>query len=393
MYQRPHYQQLEKRLSEPRSFIQVILGPRQVGKTTLVKQFLENYKGTFHYASADAVPNADSIWLQQQWELARLRYKKEEGDFLLVIDEVQKLLNWSEKVKALWDDDTFKEREIKVVLLGSSRLLLQKGLTESLAGRFETTYMNHWGLAEMQEAFGWNAEQFVWFGGYPGAAQLIEDEDRWKQYVLHSLIETSISKDVLMLSRIDKPMLMRQLFELGCLYSGQILSLNKIIGQLQDAGNTTTMSHYLNLLDSASLLGGLQKYSPGIIRKRASSPKFQVYNNALLSAQHPDYFNQVRQNLPLWGRWVESAIGSHLINHTHEGGYQLQYWRERNDEVDFVISKGNRVVALEIKSGKGRQTVGMHAFSKKYPAAKVLLISENSLSWEDFLKIDPTTLF
>lgn len=393
MYQRSHYQQFEKRIKEARRFIQVILGPRQVGKTTLVKQFLQNYKGIFHYASADAVANADDIWLQQQWELARLRYKKEAGAFLLVIDEVQKLSNWSEKVKALWDEDSFKEREIKVVLLGSSRLLLQQGLTESLAGRFETTYMNHWGLAEMQEAFGWTPEQFVWFGGYPGAAQLIDDEDRWKQYVLHSLIETSISKDVLMLSRIDKPMLMKQLFELGCLYSGQILALNKIIGQLQDAGNTTTMSHYLNLLDSAALLGGLQKYSPAIIRKRASSPKFQVYNTALLSAQSPDNFEQIRQNLPLWGRWVESAVGAHLINHTHEGGYHLQYWRERNDEVDFVISKGHKVVALEIKSGRGRQTAGMHAFSRKYPEAKVLLISETSLSWEDFLTIDPKSLF
>ncbi len=393
MYQRSHYQILEDRIKEPRRSIHVILGPRQVGKTTLVRQFLKNYSGAYHYVSADAVPNAEVVWLKQQWELARLHYSRSKDDFLLVIDEVQKLSNWSEMVKALWDEDTFEERNIKVVLLGSSRLLLQRELKYSSISEFQTLYMNYWTFSEMQESFQWTPEQYIWFGGYPGSVHLIENEERWKQYVLHSLIESSISKDVLMLSRIDKPMLMKQLFELGSLYSGQILALNKILGQLHDAGNTTTLSHYLNLLDSAALLAGLQKYSQGIIRQRASSPKFQVYNTALLSAQSPDTFEQVRKNLPQWGRWIESAIGAHLINHSHEGGYQLQYWRERNDEVDFVISKGNRVVALEIKSGKGRLTSGMKAFNHKYPDAKVLLISDSSLRWQDFLKINPLDLF
>jgi predicted AAA+ superfamily ATPase len=295
MFERPHLQTIIKRLQEPRRFIQVLLGPRQVGKTTLIFQLLERHKMPYHFASADATAASNITWLEQQWETARLKMDQDEAEeFLLVIDEIQKIGNWSETVKLLWDADTQSKRTLKVILLGSSRLLLQQGLTESLAGRFETTYMGHWSFTEMQQAFGWNSNQYVWFGGYPGSAGLINDEERWKAYVQQSLIETSISKDILMLTRIDKPALMKRLFELGCSYSGQILSYNKMIGQLLDAGNTTTLSHYLDLLNTAGLLAGIEKYSGNLIYKRSSSPKFQVHNTALISAQSDYSFKDIQ---------------------------------------------------------------------------------------------------
>lgn len=379
--------------SEPRRFIQVIYGPRQVGKTTLVQQFLKQTDLPYHYASADAVTAADSVWISQQWEAARLRCRQAPGKkAVLVIDEIQKIENWSEWVKKEWDSDSASSLGLYVILLGSSRLLLQQGLTESLAGRYESTYAGHWSYSEMKEAFGLTPEQFVWFGGYPGAVSLMDDEMRWKQYVRDSLIETTVSKDILMLTRVDKPALMKRLFELGCHYSGQILSYNKLLGQLLDAGNTTTLSHYVNLLDSAGLLAGLEKFSPNKIRQRSSSPKFQVYNTALISAQHSLRFEEARNQPDAWGRLVESAVGAHLLNHSRGGRFNLSYWRYGNDEVYFVMEKGGQVLGLEIKSGSKQRRSGMQAFTKKHQPHKVLLIGNSGLPWQEFLQINPETL-
>jgi len=249
MFERSYLKSLKARIEEPRKFIQVIFGPRQVGKTTMVTQLLSQLSIASLYESADAVSATNSIWLMQVWESARLRMKTSGAkEFLLVIDEIQKINNWSEIVKQKWDRDTGEGVNIKVIILGSSRLLIQTGLADSLAGRFETIYLEHWSYSEMNAAFGWNFEEYVFFGGYPGSAFLIKNEERWKNYIRDSLIETSISKDILMLTRVDKPALLKRLFELGCLYSGQILSYTKITGQLQDAGNTTTLANYLNLL-------------------------------------------------------------------------------------------------------------------------------------------------
>ena len=287
MFERSHKQVLASRIEkEGRKFIQVLYGPRQVGKTTLVTQLAEQTHLPVHYVSADAVISPGGIWISQQWEAARLKIQNQANrEVVLIIDEIQKIENWSETVKKEWDADTRKELPLKVVLLGSSRLLLQKGLSESLAGRYESIYIGHWSYPEINEAFGLSVDQFIWYGSYPGPVSLMNDEDRWKSYILNSLIETSISKDILMLTRVDKPALMKKLFEIGCLYSGQILSYNKIMGQLADAGNSTTLAHYLNLLDTSGMLKGIEKFSPGIIRQRSSSPKFQVHNNALISAQ------------------------------------------------------------------------------------------------------------
>jgi len=393
LFERHHLQQVIKRIEESKKFIQVILGPRQVGKTTLVQQLIRKYSFGSMFVTADVISSSNINWLEQQWENARIQLKNSgAGEFLLVIDEIQKIDNWSETVKSLWDSDTNQKINLKVIVLGSSRMLIQKGLTESLAGRFESIFMCHWSLSEMHKAFGWDARQFVWFGGYPGSAALINDESRWKQYIKESLIETSISKDILMMTRVDKPALMKRLFDMACHYSGQILSFNKMLGQLTDAGNTTTLSHYLSLLNTAGLVTGLEKYSTNPIRKKSSSPKFQVYNTALISAQSPLTFNEASDNPAIWGRLVESAIGAHLLNHAVSGHFSLHYWREGNEEVDFIL-KNKQVIALEVKTGASEKTSGMASFKNHYHPDKMLLIDNQGLTWQDFLMMDPIGCF
>lgn len=392
-FQRPHFHVLKKRIEEPRRFIQVLVGPRQVGKTTLALQLVEALNLPYHFAAADAVPAGVSAWLEQQWNLARLAQQQQGSDFLLVIDEIQKVSQWSEIVKKFWDEDTRKGTPIKILLLGSSRLLLQQGLTESLAGRFELIHLGHWSFLEMQSAFGFNLQQYIWFGGYPGTASLIEEEDRWKRYVKEALIETSISKDILMLTRVDKPALMKQLFEFGCHFSGQILSFNKMLGQLQDAGNTVTLAHYLNLLDTANLLGGLEKYSPNLIRQRASSPKFMVYNTALISAHSQQRFSEITLRPNEWGRVAESAIGAHLLNSLPDDTYKLYYWNHAESEIDFVLEKNGQVIGLEVKSGKIQSSSSLGVFKKTFPYAKMLLIGESGIPIEAFLSMQPGQVF
>ena len=394
MFERTELQVLISRLKEPRRFIQVLTGPRQVGKTTLISQLLTKINIPSQFESADAIPASNQVWLEQLWTSVRLKMDQNpDKEFLLVIDEIQKIENWSETIKLFWDGDTHSKRQLKVILLGSSRLLIQKGLTESLAGRFESTYLGHWNYNEMHEAFGWNVNQFVWFGGYPGSADLITDEERWKNYVANALIETSISKDILMLTRVDKPALMKKLFELGCLYSGQILSYTKLQGQLQDAGNTTTLAHYLHLLDTAGLLTGIEKYAADIIRKRGSSPKFQVQNTALISSQRNERFEDIVSNSSEWGRMVESAVGAHLVNAGLVNKFNVYYWRHRNEEVDFVLERRGKVIGLEVKSGAGGHTSGMKAFKNQFKPDKILLVGDRGLPWQEFLKINPTELF
>jgi uncharacterized protein len=394
MFERPQLQIVSSRIIEDRKFIQVLVGPRQVGKTTIVAQLLGKLKTPYISESADGIGSYNSAWLSQLWESARLKLKQAASEeLLLVVDEIQKIDNWSEIVKQQWDRDTRDGNNIKVILLGSSRLLIQKGLTESLAGRFELTHIGHWSFFEMQKAFGWNLQQYVYFGGYPGAASLITDEKRWRNYINDSLIETSISKDILMLTRVDKPALLKRLFELGAHYSGQILSLTKVVGQLQDAGNTTTLTHYLSLLSDSGLLGGINKFAGEQIRKKASIPKFQVYNNALLTAQSTTQFKEAIFDPNLWGRLVESSVGAHLINHSVSEGYNLFYWRERNDEVDFILEYGDKTIGLEVKSGRRGENKGMTVFAEKFKPTKVMLVGTGGMPIEDFLKMNPFDMF
>jgi predicted AAA+ superfamily ATPase len=396
MFKRKYFGDILKRLVETRKFIQVLAGPRQSGKTTLIQQVMNEIKIPSYYVTTDAVDASSSVWIEQQWEIARMKLKREamSKDFLFVVDEIQKIPNWTETIKRLWDEDTINNSPLKLVLLGSSPLLIQKGMTETLAGRFELIRIPHWSFSEMGEAFNYSLNQFFYFGGYPGAAPLIKDEQRWKNYVKDSLIETTVSRDIFMMNRVDKPILLKRLFEFGCQYSGQILSFNKILGQLQDAGNTTTLAHYLELLTAAGMLTGLQKYSSGRIKQRSSSPKFQVLNTALISAQSGESFGDVKLNFEFWGHLVESAVGAHLINESVNTGLEIFYWRERNKEVDFVLKKDDRIIALEIKTGKKEVTLpGIEEFSRKYDTHKKLLLGKGGLEFKDFFMLPPIDLF
>lgn len=386
-YSRPQADVLARRLKEPRRFIVAVVGPRQVGKTTLVQAVTEKCGFPTHFVSADEPTLRGPAWLEQQWEIARLQLKgKGSRSAVLVIDEIQKVSGWPEAVKRNWDEDTRRKLKLKVILLGSAPLLLQQGLSESLAGRFETLRLSHWTFSEMREAFGWSLDQFIFYGGYPGAAPLIREPARWAQYIRDSLIETTISRDVLLLSRVDKPALLRRLFQLGCSYSGQILSFTKMIGQLQDAGNATTLAHYLDLLAAAGMLVGLQKFAGEAVRKRGSSPKLQVMNNALMTAQLGRNLREARADRELWGRLVESAVGAHLVNAAATGSGEIYYWRDRNREVDFVVEHRKSVTAIEVKTGRAREAQpGLAAFDDAFHPEGKLLVGAEGLSVEDFL--------
>ena len=388
-FARPFASQLSTRLKEPRRFIQVVTGARQVGKTTLVQQVVDTMDRPVRFASADEPTLKGRDWIEEQWEAARLA-TSEIGNpsAVLVLDEIQKIPNWSETVKRLWDEDNRAQRPLKVVLLGSVALLVQRGLTESLAGRFEILHLPHWSFSEMREAFGWDIEQYVFFGGYPGAAPLVGDPVRWARYIKDALIETTLSRDVLLLTRVDKPALLRRMFELACAYSGQILSYQKMLGQLQDAGNTVTLAHYLELLAGAGMVTGLQKYAGGVVRRRGSSPKLQVLNTALMTAQSGLLPGEAREDRAYWGRLVESAIGAHLANAAAVGECEVFYWRERNREVDFVVESGRRIVAIEVKSGRKTDTLpGMAAFEKTFRPSRKLLVGGDGIPIEEFLAL------
>jgi len=387
MYSRHHGGELARRLAEPRRFIQVLTGPRQVGKTTLIRQVAADSGLAHRYASADEPTLRGGEWMEQQWDAARLAARDAGRDgALLVLDEVQKIPDWSQTVKRLWDADTAARVPLKVVLLGSALLLIDSAPTESLAGRFEVLHLPHWSYAEMHAAFGWSLDPYLFYGGYPGAAPLIVEPGRWARYIKDALIETTISRDVLLLTRVDKPALLRRLFELGCAYSGQVLSYQKMLGQLQDAGNTTTLAHYLELLAGAGMVCGLQKFAGAQARQRGSSPKLQVLNSALIGAQSGMTLAEARADPAFWGRIVESAAGAHLANAAAAGECELFYWRDRNREVDFVVRAGRTVTAIEVKSGRSRDTLpGMEAFSAAFKPRRKLLVGGDGIALEEFL--------
>ncbi len=385
-YRRRQYYTLLTRLKEPRRFIQVLMGPRQVGKTELARQLMAGIDLPHHYATADSPTLRDTAWLEQQWSIGRfLLQQNKTHSALLVLDEIQKIPGWSESIKQLWDQDKAEKIPLQVLLLGSSPLLLQSGLSESLAGRFEVTHLMHWNYAEMREAFNITLDEYIFFGGYPGAHALIHDETRWANYVIESLIETTLSRDILLMTRVDKPALLRRLFHLGCLYSGQILSFQKMMGQLQDAGNASTLAHYLELLSGAGIITGISKYAGGKVQQKASSPKLNVLNTALITAQADYSFTEAKQNLQIWGRLIESAVGAHLINETKGTKIEVFYWRERNKEVDFILRHGNTVTAIEVKSGYKKEYLqGMQAFSVLYKPKYQFVIGGQGISFEKF---------
>lgn len=374
------------RINEPRKFIQVVIGPRQVGKTTVVRQVLEQYDGEFAYRLSEGLDSRPLDWLQSEWNAARLMAKSK-GAYLLVLDEIQKIEGWSEVVKRLWDEDSFNCVSLKVVLLGSSRLLLQAGLNESLAGRFELMDVWHWSFADMQKAFGYTLDDYILKGGYPGAAEFRSDEARWRSYVKDAIAEPSVSRDILQLEKVAKPALLRQTFVLGCTYSSKILSYQKMLGQLQDAGNTTTLAHYLRMLGEAGLVCGLPKYYAELVRTRASSPKLAVCNTALATALSPCSWAEIRSDPARWGHAVESAVGAHLLATARLAGVEVMYWNIGIKEVDYVLRKGDRLAALEVKSAQADEVSGMKEFKVKNPAAKVYLIGGQGMPLETFFSL------
>lgn len=384
---RPQAAMLARRLREARRFIQAVTGPRQVGKTTLVRQVIDGHRLRARFASADEPTLRGRDWIEQQWEVARIEAKEAgKSGSVLVLDEIQKIPVWSETVKRLWDEDTHRRIPLKVVLLGSAPMLISQGLTESLAGRFELLHLPHWSYTEMRNAFDWSLDQYIFYGGYPGAAPLIREEQRWRRYILDSLIETTIARDVLLQTRVDKPVMLRRLFELGCRYSGQILSYTKMLGQLQDAGNSTTLAHYLDLLAGVGMVCGLQKYAGEVVRQRGSSPKLQVFNTALMTAQSSYSLEDAKADREYWGHLVESAVGAHLANAAAVGECEVFYWRERNVEVDFVTRHGHALTALEVKSGRASAArSGLQVFSELFKPQRKLLVGSDRIALESFL--------
>ena len=394
MYKRPEYKLIKSRLEEDRKFIQVVMGPRQVGKSTVVKQVLQDIATPYVFYSADNVPASDDTWVSNCWAAARsVKDNKGYDSIILVIDEIQKIYNWSEAVKKEWDDDTFHDRNIKVLLLGSSRVMLERGLSESLGGRFEEIRMSHWSFQEMRECFGVTLAQYLFYGGYPGAATLIDDNERWGHYIQSSIIDATMNKDILQNSVIGKPALLRQTFELGASYSSKILSLNKMLGALQDAGNTVTLAGYINLLNESGLLCALQKYAVDVARRRASIPKFQVYNNALRTVYNSYDLEQVLMDRKEWGHVLESGIGAWLVSQSFVHRFDVFYWRERDDEVDFVLRKKGMLIAIEVKGNAEKRTSGLEKFRQAFHPKEAFIVGDGGIPIEEFLTMDINRLF
>ena len=363
-YERPFVAQLERRLCGETPLIQVLIGPRQVGKTTGMRQLIARYSGKTHYANADDLLVTDRTWLLEQWQKALLL-----GDgTLLVIDEIQKIPNWSEALKSLWDKDP---RRLRVVVLGSSSLQIQTGLTESLAGRFELTRIYHWTFNELKNAFGYELERFLLYGGYPGAVAYEDDYDRWYAYLKDAIVEAVIGKDILLNRKVANPALFRQAFEILCRYPAQEISYTKLLGQLQDKGNTDLIKYYIELYAGAFLIHPLEKYSAKAWLTRTSSPKILISCPALYTmTAGPGALADPEQR----GRVFELAVGAQLLQLPGE----LFYWREKNAEVDFVYRYQGRVYAIEVKSGRKKSAKGLDAFMKHFPAARpVILTPEN----------------
>ena len=410
-FQRTQVATLCERLAEPPSRIIALFGPRQTGKTTAVRQALRQLNHESRYLAVDEPesstlrapfdmaeatfpfsPQRDAAWLVRNWEEARLE-AEQAGGFVLVFDEVQKIPNWSETVKGLWDADRARECPLHVVILGSAPLLMQKGMSESLAGRYESIRVTHWSFDEMSAAFDFDLAHYLYFGGYPGAAPLVHDQDRWRSYIMGSLIEPNIERDILAMQRVDKPALLKRLFELGATYSGQILSYTKMLGQLQEAGNTTTLARYLDLLSNAGLITGLPKYAVSASRRRASSPKLNVLNTALMTAESGYTFDEAQADRSFRGRLVESAVGAHLFN-TATDNTRLYYWRDGSHEVDFVLQRGPHIIPIEVKSGLNTKPLqGMEEFTQRFRPRRALLVGEGGIPLHEFLTVPAACWF
>lgn len=384
MYERSFVTTLSDRLRESRRFIQVVIGPRQTGKSTGVSQALGKLSAPVVEYAFDRPRDRRSAKLEEIWGQAR-EMLGSSPEVILSLDEIQKVPDWSSTVKFLWDEDTRRGNNIKVVATGSSALTLRGGMAESLKGRFEEIASTQWTLAECRDAFGYSLDDFLFFGGYPGAAALKDEPDRWFAYMHDSIIEPTITQDVLEMETVKKPALLRALFEIGAMYSAREISYRKLLGQLDDRGNTEVISHYLDLLSHAGLLSGLRKYDEKPLRPKTSSPRLLVHDTSLMTAASEEDAEALFANPAQKGHLIETAAGAYLLERSRQERFSVRWWRDRNDEVDFVITKGRKRTAIEVKGGHTRRTKGLGAFVEKYPGTYVLIVGAESCPLEEFL--------
>ena len=399
VYQREQVATIRERMLEPPQSIISIFGPRQTGKTTAVRQALESvveehgFQGRYEavdavgplgnavaapVAAAGGLPvppvRSDARWLVETWDASRQRAWNSRCGFVLVLDEIQVLDDWSVLVKGLWDEDRASGCPLRVVILGSATLRIQTGLQESLAGRFEPIRVTHWSYPEMSRIFGFSLEEYIYYGGYPATAPRIGDWQRWLSYVQTALVEPVIERDIVGMTRVDKPELLKRLFEVGAIRSGQIVQYNKLLGEHQGRGNAATLKRYLGLLGNAGLLAGLGNHAISQVSAKPSHPKLNVLNTALMSSALGRELPEIRNDRESWGRLVESSVGAHLIN-TALSCTKVRYWRYNGYEVDFVLLRGSRVIGVEVKSGShAAPTSGMSEFENRCSPYKTLLV-------------------
>lgn len=384
MYERYIVPMLANRLLEPRRFIQIVEGPRQTGKSTAVAQALRKLDTPVQEFVFDRPRDQLPRTLEDLWKQARSMARQTPGA-ILSLDEVQKVPDWSATVKYLWDEDSRNGLDLRVVLTGSSTLLLRKGMADSLKGRYEVIPSTQWTFDECREAFGFTYEDFLFFGGYPGAASLKDDEDRWLAYVREAIVEPTLTQDVLEMEVVRKPALLRALFEVGAVYSAQEISYRKLLGQLDDRGNTDTIAHYLELLSRAGLLSGLPKYDEKVLKGRASSPRLLAHDTALMVTASGERRERLRENSEYRGHLVETAVGAYLLARASREGFTVTWWRNGSYEVDFVVTKGRRRTAIEVKSGRVKSLKGLGEFVQRYPGTYALVIGSNEFPVDDFL--------
>lgn len=367
----PFTEKLNTALVQKNGLLQVIIGPRQVGKTTTILKYLEeNHIEQFHFYSADEIFNASANWILGIWSKARNEKK------MLVIDEIQKCENWAAVIKKLWDEDKKNNKKFPCILLGSSSLEIQKGLTESLTGRFQLHKAFHWNFEESKNGYKLPFKEYLKIGGYPGSYQF-KDKSDWSKYVKQSIISTVIEKDILQYHTVKSPALFKQAFEIIMSYPAQEISYTKLLGQIQDRGNTELVKYYLSLYEGAFLVKVLEKYSGKKIIMKSSTPKILPLAPCLYYLEIQDEYKGEEL-----GRVFELIVGAQLVR-TEE---DLFYWREGDNEVDFVLKKGRKLYAIEVKSGRKKSIHGLQKFQTKFSEAKLIMITFDN--YEQFEK-DP----
>lgn len=387
---------LLRRISEPApSLIQLLVGPRQVGKTTLLLELADTLGPQAIYVACDTPEASLPGWRDRLWQ--RVREQAARSKATLLLDEIQAVSGWSAWLKSCMDQVKRQRVPLHIVATGSSSLRLGAGARESMAGRFERHVLPQWSARNLHELLDVPANEaparLVALGGYPGAVRFWNDPDRWRSYIRDAIIEPAIGRDILQLEQVRKPALLRQVFALATAHPAEILSLDKIAGALAERGALETIAHYLDLLKAAFLVAPTHKYSDAEIRRRRSPPKLVVLDNALLAATSsaPD----PRTDTARWGRWVENACLAHAIHQ----GEEVFYWREEPWEVDgvFVGPRGRWLV--EVKTGAYTQTDlrGLAQAAIRFPKFKPLVLCDRgceaparaagfaALAWDEFL--------